>query len=188
MSRTAPRRTDPRWTIIRRVKFAIKVHDAVYGYKARPLTRIARNSWARLLAHYTRARSLTYSETLAVARRWGEVFRSRHGSVPTTLEDDEFLRGMLSLHLADAAREKAARSPPRDEGAHRDGQWRARMRAAIVQLYLDSVCPACGSRLPCREHGCEVVTIDASGKPSPNPLSQFELRLHRMNASGTARR
>ena len=104
------RGTDAPWTIIRRIYFAIRVHDVVYGYKARPFGRVPRLSWACLLAHYTGSRSLEYDEVLRVAEDFARDLRVGSVLVPDPATD-RALREELSRRLVAAARAKAAWFP-----------------------------------------------------------------------------
>lgn len=162
-ARDAAWRRSPRWTIIRRVKFATRVHDIVYGYKARPLTRAARNSWARLLAHYTRSRALTYAEALHVAYVLAMELRSEDRTLTTTPETDDLLRTRLAVRLAAAARHKADAQGPRHDAQYERELLRARVAAHARQALLDGYCYRCGDDLPCRSCDIGSVRIDGRG-------------------------
>ena len=74
----APLRVDPRWLIIRRVRFADRVRSALYGVeRARPYGRKARMNWCRLLRWYTASRALRHIEVLAIAATLADEMRAR---------------------------------------------------------------------------------------------------------------
>ncbi len=76
------RGTDAPWTIIRRNYFADRVRCVLYGGKVRPFGRVLRLSWATLLAHYTRSRSLEYGEARRVAEDFARELRAGTDIVP----------------------------------------------------------------------------------------------------------
>lgn len=129
---------DPRFVIIRRVRLAYTVRDAIYGCTARPLGRKLRSSWTRLLAFYVRSRMLTYTEVLQVAEALGADLRAQGGApAPADGPHDLGLRLELSRRLVEAARRKAAREGPRDEETYRWERGVGLIRSAMQQLALD---------------------------------------------------
>jgi hypothetical protein len=158
--RRYPHRIDARSTIIRRVTFAIRVHDIVYGFRARPLTRAARNAWALVLSHYTRSRELRYGEALAVAEALAAELRATGVVLQPTSETDENLRRMLSSQLARAARAAAVRGGRRPTP---NETTKGRIEAVVVTEVLSGICPRCGAVLPCEVHGLGVYEPDGRG-------------------------
>ena len=153
MPRRASPRADPRWTIIRRMQFAYVVRDTIYGRAARPFGRVLRHSWARMLAHYTRSRALTYGEVLVIAKLFARNLQGDGNPREPSPPFDAWLRTELSCRLAAAAHRKAASLPPRDDERHRREQRGWRGVARFRQWDLDGWCLGCGQRQPCERCG-----------------------------------
>lgn len=154
----------PQWVAIRRANFATKVHDLLYGHKARPLGRLRRLSWTRLLAFYTRSRMLTYGEALGVAEELACELRAQRAVLQPTPETDDQLRRLLSSALTAAAKRNAAARPPVDRWTRDEQLIDARVAQRTVGLLLASVCPLCGREsLPCEACRVPAVVLDRRG-------------------------
>ena len=162
-----PKMADPPWVISRRCKFATRVRDAVYGFKARPFSRIARHEWVRVLMKCVRTRELRYTEAALVALAYGAEVRSRE-ALAATPETDERLRRELSARLVAAARAKGASPMFRDGDGYFAELMRARAMATATQSMLDGKCPLCGEPLPCA--GCSFPRVAPDGRGSLRPL------------------
>lgn len=62
----------------------IECHDLAYGYARRPLSRVERSAWSRLIAHWMRSGRLYAAEVKGVAEELGRD--------PMRPSDDEGLR------------------------------------------------------------------------------------------------
>ena len=147
----------PRWVAVRQAKFAIRIRELLFGHPARPLGRLLRLSWIRLLSHYTASRSLRYAEVFLVAATYAAELRHEGGEgIVYTEEADASLREALSKRLTVAARVKRQDSP-RDRAQYerdlKDGRYIGWVRQWIVG---DRDCVLCGANLDEQEPGCEV--------------------------------
>ena len=158
-------RRKPRWVAIRQTKFAIRCRALLYGRDARPLGRIMRQNWVRLLAFYTRSRMLRYGEALGIAIDLGAELRAAGEVLLPDEQTDQRLRDLLSQRLTAAARQKEAERGPAD--ALQLLRRKLELQAAWAEQWskeclLLGVCPTCGDDLPC--DGCEVPAVEIDGR------------------------